>query len=120
MNLTVKIEVLYAPTCANSLMWLERIREVMADFDDKITIEEIDVSEHPNVLKKYPSRVWQEFLDGYIHYVTKTIRGRIPTKVFQQSRNLPLFLLFTFRKKNMLLPRQQFCQKYRLNAIGTD
>jgi len=66
--LTVKVEVLYAPTCANNLMWLERIREALADYSGDVTIEEIDVSERPEALGKYPSRRWQEFIEGYIHY----------------------------------------------------
>jgi len=68
--LVVRVEVLYAPTCANSLMHLERVREAVADFGDDIIIDEIDVSEHPEALKKYPSSEWQEFKDGYMHYFT--------------------------------------------------
>jgi len=50
-------------------MWLVRIRKAMAAFGDDIVLEEIDVTQHPRVLKKYESRVWQEFADGYIHYL---------------------------------------------------
>jgi len=66
----MKVEVLYAPTCADSLMHLVKIREALAGFGDHVTIEEIDVTEHPEALRKYPSSEWQEFLDGYIHYLT--------------------------------------------------
>ena len=68
--MTVNIEVLYAPTCANSLLSLKRVRKALADFENDVTIEEIDVTKHPEVLNKYPSPVWQDFLDGYIHYLT--------------------------------------------------
>jgi len=70
-------------------MWLERIREVMADFGDNVAIEEIDISEHPEVLKKYPSRVWQEFLDGYIHYVTIiAVNGKVSENWYWDVREI--------------------------------
>jgi len=87
--LVVKVEVLYAPTCANSLMWLERIQEAVADSGGDVRVEEIDVSEHPEALKKYPSRVWQEFLDGYIHYLTVVaINGKVLDDWYWDTRRI--------------------------------
>jgi len=41
--LSVKVEVLYVPTCAGFLMWLERIRKVVADFGSDIIIDEVNL-----------------------------------------------------------------------------
>lgn len=68
--MTVVVEVLYAPTCADSLMWLVKIRKALKAFGDDVELEEVDVTEHPEVLKGYESRAWQEFTDGYTHYLT--------------------------------------------------
>ena len=67
--MTVHVEVLYVPTCANSLTWLGKIREAVSGFGSDVILAEIDISEHPEVLKRYLSPVWQDFVYGYIHYV---------------------------------------------------
>ena len=75
--MVVKVEVLYAPTCANHLMWLEKVRKLVEDLGEDVVIEEIDVWEHPEALKRYWSDAWQEFKDGYIHYFTLVaVNGR--------------------------------------------
>ncbi len=51
-------------------MWLVKIRRALAAFGDNVALQEIDVTEHPEALRKYESRAWQEFADGYIHYLT--------------------------------------------------
>jgi len=66
--LVVKVEVLYTPTCANHLMWLERLRKIIDDFGGDVVIKETDVWEHPEALEKYWSSVWSEFKEGLIHY----------------------------------------------------
>ena len=66
--MAVKVKVLYSPTCANSLVWLDRIGELVKEINGDVVVEEIDVYEHPEVLKKYWLDIWQQFKDGYIHY----------------------------------------------------
>jgi len=66
--LVVKVEVLYAPTCANHLMWLERVKNLIVDLGEGVVVEETDVLEHPEAMKKYRSSVWPAFKEGYIHY----------------------------------------------------
>lgn len=68
--LVVRVEVLYSPTCANHLMWLDRVRKLVEDLDEGVVLEEIDVWEHPEALKRFWSDVWQEFKEGHIHYFT--------------------------------------------------
>ncbi len=87
--MVVKVEVLYAPTCANGLMHLETIEKVLSEFGGEVAIEEIDVTEQPEALKKYPSKVWQEFLDGYIHYLTLVvINGKILDNWYWDKRKI--------------------------------
>ena len=75
--MVVKVEVLYAPTCAGMLMWLERIRKALADFGGDVVVEEIDILKHPETLRRYPSPEWSQFLNGHIHYFTVVaINGR--------------------------------------------
>jgi len=76
--LVIKVEVLYAPTCANFLVWLEEVRKIVDDFDEDVIIEEIDVSEHPEAMKKYWSSVWPTFKEGYTHYfILVVVNGKI-------------------------------------------
>jgi len=59
-------------------MWLVKIRKALAAFGDDVVLEEIDVTEHPEVLEKYESRAWQEFGDGYINYLTVVaVNGKV-------------------------------------------
>ena len=74
----VKVEVLYAPTCASHLMWLEKLREMIKEFGGDVTHEETDVWENPEALRKYWSSVWPFFRDGYIHYfILVAVNGRV-------------------------------------------
>ena len=66
--MVVKVEILYTPTCANNLIWLEKLKEIMGDFGEDVIVKEIDVWEHPEAMKKYWSSVWPEFKEGLIHY----------------------------------------------------
>jgi hypothetical protein len=52
------------------MVWVEKIRKSLKESGYDIRLEEIDVTENPKSLDKYSSRVWQEFFDGYTHYVT--------------------------------------------------
>ena len=67
--MTVNVEVIYAPTCPSSLLWLKKIRNALAAIQIKVNIREIDVTENPEALEKYPSKVWKDFAEGYIHYL---------------------------------------------------
>lgn len=51
-------------------MWVVKIRKALAAFGKDVAVKEIDVTEHPELLMKYESPAWQEFIDGYIHYLT--------------------------------------------------
>jgi len=76
--LVVKIEVLYAPTCANYLMWLEKVKKLADDFGEDVIIEETNVWEHPEAMKKYWSYVWPTFKEGYIHYfILIAVNGKV-------------------------------------------
>lgn len=76
--MVVKVEVLYAPTCADHLMWLERVKELVDNLGEGVVMEETDVWEHPEAMKKYWSSVWPAFREGYIHYFTLVaVNGKV-------------------------------------------
>ncbi len=52
------------------MMWIEKIRKSLNESGYNVCLEKINVTENPEFLEKYPSQVWQQFLDGYIHYLT--------------------------------------------------
>jgi hypothetical protein len=49
-------------------MWLERVKKLVDDLGAAVAIEETNVLEHPETMKKYWSSVWPAFKEGYIHY----------------------------------------------------
>jgi len=52
------------------MLWIEKIRKSLKESRYDVCLEEIDVTQNPEFLEKYPSCVWQQFLDGYTHYLT--------------------------------------------------
>jgi len=77
-SLTVKVEILYSPTCANHLMWLEKVKKIVEDIGEGVVLEERNVYEHPEALKKYWSSVWPTFREGYIHYlILVAVNGKV-------------------------------------------
>jgi hypothetical protein len=60
------------------MIWVEKIRKSLKESGYDIILKEIDVTENPKSLDKYSPRVWQEFLDGYMHYLTVvTVNGKV-------------------------------------------
>lgn len=74
----VKVEVLYAPTCASHLMWLEKLRRLIRGLGGDVILEGTDVWENPEALRRYWGSVWPFFRDGYIHYfILVAVNGRV-------------------------------------------
>jgi thiol-disulfide isomerase/thioredoxin len=52
MTKRVHVQVFYSPNCPFSFREIEKIREVIAAFKDKVTYEEIDMYENPRKAEK--------------------------------------------------------------------
>jgi hypothetical protein len=60
------------------MIWVEKIRKSLKESGCNVILNEIDVTEDPKSLEKYSPSVWQEFLDGYTHYLTVvTVNGKV-------------------------------------------
>ena len=76
--MTVKVEILYAPTCASYLVWLDRIRRAIDDLGGGVVVEEVDVLENPEIMRRYRPHIWPEFREGYIHYfLLVAVNGKV-------------------------------------------
>jgi len=76
--LVVRVEVLYAPTCANHLMWLEKVKKLVEDLGEDVIIEETNIWDHPEAMRKYWSSIWPTFKEGYIHYfILVVVNGKV-------------------------------------------
>jgi len=76
--LVVRVEVLYAPTCANHLMWLEKVKKLVEDLGEDVIIKETNIWDHPEAIRKYWSSIWPTFKEGYIHYfILVVVNGKV-------------------------------------------
>ena len=76
--MVVRVEVLYSPTCANHLMWLEKLKKMVESLGEDVMIEETDIWDHPEAMRKYWSSIWPTFKEGYIHYfILVAVNGKV-------------------------------------------
>ena len=59
-------------------MWLERVKKLVDGFGEGVVLEETDVWERPEAVRRYWSSVWPEFKEGYIHYfILVVVNGKV-------------------------------------------
>jgi len=59
-------------------MWLEKLKKMVESLGEDVMIEETDIWDHPEAMRKYWSSIWPTFKEGYIHYfILVAVNGKV-------------------------------------------